>query len=520
MRGAGTSLPSAVPMRAPRRFIHVPVAWLAAALLGKMAVDNFLLLGFLQISWSVVLLAILLATGCIMILTARSVSSAQSVSLATIAYCLAISILLLVLGGEGRLLYANTDWQVRDAVLADMARNPWPVVYPIGGVAHLLRAPIGMYLLPALVGGTRQIGLDMALLGCNAFVLTLLLALGSSLFPTVRGKAIALTVFVAFSGLDILGTGFVRWFGVPASLDHLERWAPNLQYSSTITLIFWVPQHAFAGWACAILYLLWDKGRLGIGAFAASIPLVALWSPLAIMGAVPFAILAAIRSIVAGCITRRDIGLAAIGIAVALPALVYLHADAGQLPSGLNRSPPAAYMLEILLEVAVYAVPLAVMRPGSFVGKDTLFLTIGCLLLMPIYRISTGSDFQMRASIMPLAILALTVADLVIRDFSRESDARTRRGLAITLALGIGAVTGGFELCRAVTHRAAPTPGCSLIGIWQRQVGLSAPLSTYLARLEALPLLLRPASVREVEIAHDPASCWDRSWRMEKRPIV
>ncbi len=520
MIGSDTSLPKAHTIRAPRRFIHVPVAWLAAALLGKMAVDNILLLGFLHISWNFVFVAILLAAGTIMILTARSVSSVQSVSVTTIAFCLAIAILLLVLGGEGRLFYANTDWQVRDAVLADMAHNPWPVIYPIGGAAHLLRAPIGMYLLPALVGGSRQIGLDMALLGCNAFVLTLLLALSSSLFPTVRGKTIALTVFIGFSGLDILGTGFVRWFGVPASLDHLERWAPNLQYSSTITLIFWVPQHAFAGWTCAILYLLWYKGRLGIGPFAASIPLVALWSPLAIMGAVPFVILAAIRSIVADRITKRDVGLAAIGLAFALPALIYLHADAGQLPSGLNRSPPAAYMLEILLEVAVYAVPLAVMRPGSFVGKDTLLLTIGCLLLMPIYRISTGSDFQMRASIMPLAILALAVADLVIRDFSRDGDARIRRGFAITLALGIGAVTSGFELRRAVTQRAAPTPSCSLIGIWQRQIGLSAPLSTYLARLEALPQPLRPASVREVEIARDPALCWDRPWRMEKRPTV
>ena len=41
-----------------------------------------------------------------------------AVSPGTLAACFAVAGLVLVLGGEGRLFYANTDWMVRNAVLA------------------------------------------------------------------------------------------------------------------------------------------------------------------------------------------------------------------------------------------------------------------------------------------------------------------------------------------------------------------------------------------------------------------
>ena len=40
--------------------------------------------------------------------------------MARIATCFAIGFILLLLGREGRLFYANVDWQVRDAILRDM----------------------------------------------------------------------------------------------------------------------------------------------------------------------------------------------------------------------------------------------------------------------------------------------------------------------------------------------------------------------------------------------------------------
>src|SRR4029079_442931 len=61
-----------------------------------------------------------------------------------------IAVVLFMLGGEGRFFYANTDWQIRDAVLRDLATNPWPFAYKLNGTAYFLRAPVGMYLLPAL----------------------------------------------------------------------------------------------------------------------------------------------------------------------------------------------------------------------------------------------------------------------------------------------------------------------------------------------------------------------------------
>ena len=100
---------------------------------------------------------------------------------------------MLLLGGEGRLLSAPTDWYVRDAVLADLGRNPWPFLYEASGGPTLLRAPLGMYLLPALAGGGGQRALDLALLAANTAMLGLLLALAAALFAPGKPRRIAVS---------------------------------------------------------------------------------------------------------------------------------------------------------------------------------------------------------------------------------------------------------------------------------------------------------------------------------------
>ena len=97
-----------------------------------------------------------------------------------------------------------------------------------------------------------------------------------------------------------------------------------------------MPQHAIAGWACAVTFLLWRKGLAPIGLFAASIPLVAIWSPLAIMGAIPFALFAGIIALRQRAFDWSDIAIAALAVGVALPALLYLQVDASKV--GMHRS--------------------------------------------------------------------------------------------------------------------------------------------------------------------------------------
>ncbi|KEZ00330.1 hypothetical protein AI27_06250, partial [Sphingomonas sp. BHC-A] len=189
--------------------------------------------------------------------TVKITKNSRDITLGTLLTCFLVALGLLVLSGEGRFFYANVDWQVRFAVLRDMGINPWPFVYTARPEPDLLRAPIGMFLLPALVFkllGPRAA--DIALLAQNTTLVALLLALGSQLFAERRSRLIGLAIFILFSGMDAIGDLLMQGM----LTGHMEDWA-EIQYSSTITLLFWVPQHAIAGWVGAVGYMLWREGR-------------------------------------------------------------------------------------------------------------------------------------------------------------------------------------------------------------------------------------------------------------------
>jgi hypothetical protein len=425
-------------------------------------------------------------------------------SVAILLVCFLVALALLVLGGEGRFAYANIDWQVRFAVLRDMRVNPWPFVYTARGAPDLLRAPVGMFLAPALIGkalGARAA--DSALLVQNSAIVALLLALGSTLFATRRARLVALVVVIGFSGLDALGRILFRG----GLSDHLENWA-YLQYSSTITQAFWVPNHAIAGWAGAVAFLLWRAGKAPLGGFLALLPLTALWSPLGLAGAMPFAALAGVRALIARDIRAQDIALPALATLLCLPGLLYMAAAPEAVGARWQPLPAAQWGLFELLEVLVYALPLALLWRRQRFGADTLALLTLWLLAIPFVQVGWSTDFMMRGSIAALTILAVMTADAVTQP------GRTRRWLIVMLL--IGGVTGLAEIRRAVAYPPAPQVRCSFFKAWDQSFG-SFPKGSWVAPLSAMPALLRPADPAKAS-AVEPARCWDGYWHHPDKP--
>src|SRR5947209_2336598 len=87
----------------------------------------------------------------------RSQMLDQNIRFDLLLFCLATALALCLLGGEGRFFFANADWLIRDAIINDLVAWPWPFGYPIGephsGVqTFIFRAPLAMYMLPAVVG--------------------------------------------------------------------------------------------------------------------------------------------------------------------------------------------------------------------------------------------------------------------------------------------------------------------------------------------------------------------------------
>ncbi|MGK2911879.1 MAG: hypothetical protein ACSLE1_19075 [Sphingobium sp.] len=340
-------------------------------------------------------------------------------------------------------------------------------------------------------------------------IVALILAQGAALLEGRRARLIALIIFIAFSGLDLVGSLIRQWNIGEANWDHIERWSDYYQYSAHTTQLFWVPQHAVAGWTVALSYLLWRKRLASVGLFAASIPLVALWSPFALFGALPFAAFAGLRALLTGAWNRLDILLSAMTTALAIPALLYLSTDAGAVGGGLTPLILLPYLLTMLIEVLPFVLLLMFNRTDG-TDRATVLIAGLCLFLMPLWSIGSNNDFQMRASIVPLALIAFLLADRAGR-LVKWLDKACVFGLVL-----LGSATGGFEIARAFRFAPSPVPHCSLAGAWDRQTGLVVPHASYFAAHKQFFFTIISAD-RFSEI--NPGKCWNHPW-MAPRGVV
>lgn len=485
-----------VPAVAPGWILAILIAWLGGS--------QLLLWRFLDTApiWAYFLGGLVITKLCLF--TVEISKDSRDITLGTVLTCFLVALGLLVLSGEGRFFYANVDWQVRFAVLRDMGINPWPFVYTARPEPDLLRAPIGMFLAPALVFkvlGPRAA--DFTLLLQNTTIVALLLTLGSQLFTNQRSRLIGLAIFILFSGMDAIGDLLMQGM----LTGHLEDWA-EIQYSSTITLLFWVPQHAIAGWVGAVGYMLWREGRVPLAPWLALLPLTALWSPLGLMGAMPFAALAGMRALIARALHVRDFLAPAASLLLCIPSLIYLGAASDDVGFHFQPIPFIQWLLFQTFETLPYLIPLAIAGRSTRFGRDSLWLAFAWLMLIPFVQIGWSTDFMMRGSITALALVTVMVSDHVVQ--------RGERWRWFMVVLAIGSLTGLAEIRRALLYPAAPEVRCTFFKAWD-QTFAAFPKGSYLAPVDKVPSLIRPAHPARAS-ASEPARCWDGSWKLPYDP--
>ena len=456
-----------------------------------------LLVVFLNGSWELVTAAaVVLALLVVVLLEWLRGGSDKPINFATLGLAFAAALTLCVLGGQGHFLYANWDWITRNAVLSDLVLQPWPVVYRAADVDWLLRAPLGMYLVPAFVG--KRLGVaaaDYALLVQNVLALSIIFYFLPSYLSNLREKALVILAFVFFSGWDIVGALLAyATTGHPLG-DHLEWWARDFQYSSAITQIFWVPNHAIAGWSFVVAYLCWARGRASASAgfTLAMVPIISFWSPLAAIGAVPFAAYLGLRTLIDRRIGILDVVQVALAIAAVIPMLVYTAIAAGAVPHGFVSWTPVIalkYVTFIALEVAPFVMLILWARP-NYVKDPTFLLAVALLALLPFYRVGMLNDFVMRVSIPALAFIAVILAQI-----GSETILRGKRSYWLAAALAtmvIGSVTGLLEIRRAFRHPVAPLSPCNMIQVTSGDHP-EQKLAHYLAPMDRVPAWLSISS--------------------------
>jgi hypothetical protein len=465
--------------------LRVMVAVLAAG-------NVVFLVGMLASVWLSVCTCLLVA-GSLWLLFGRTIGSRDATSpgdrrrLWAVAGLIALSLCLL--GGEGRLFYANTDWQIRDAVLADLSQRPWPVSYATPEGARLvLRAPLGMFMLPSLVG--RLLGwraASPALLVQNTVLLAAVLAIFMSAARRWRERLLIAGVFIAFSGLDIFGEllvgHFVNQRGSEGMIPSLEPWSSGLQYSSMVTDLFWAPNHALPALAMAATYLAWRRGQASSLMLAGVTGLGMLWSPLAVIGAAPFAILAGLDDLRARRIGWLAPAVLAPLVAGLLPVAVYLTLKGGSVDHGWNFGTYGFQFYSLFAVLEIFPLLYLASRAASQdkACRADLVVCAVMLLLIPTYFIGGSNDFMMRSSIFPLVLLAMMSARGLIEDLAARRTVRV--GISITL-LALGAFTPAFEMARAVLQPVDPPQPTDLLTAWEQPASQGDSQTTYTTQID------------------------------------
>jgi hypothetical protein len=439
---------------------------------------------------------------------------ASRVDAAIFAPCALSAIALCVLGGEGHFFYPNYDWLNRDAVLADLVRQSFPIFYDYEGSEFVLRAPLGMYMIPAAIG--KLLGLHaahLALLAQNVTILSLTLTL---LVSMVRGrKGVFLAVFLAFSGIEVVAVFIVAGmkyiavgsFSWPLYMhQHLAFWNPFLQYTNHVTQIFWVPNHAFPGWWLAALSILHVRREIDSTVLIVAFAFLFFWSPLTMAGALPIVGYLVLRREFRTLLTPRLLVACAAALCF-LPIVAYLAADAGSVPRKWlveNDSFWIIYVIFILVQIphaAIVSWSWRRLDPGA---RTLSILSIVILLLIPIYKLGANNDFAMRASIMPLALLAFVFGSIVAQLQWHEGIGRGATAVAIIV---LGCITPAFEIQRALMLHSFAISDCNVLTTWH----LLEPdrwLANYLARSDSVPEWVLRRDRAETPMAIENQQCW------------
>lgn len=480
----------------PDRLSTAVIAYLAAPAL-------VFCLGWLEPAAGGTLSALLLAA---LFGTVRTLpkSPATTRSAAVLGWLLVLAVAWSSLGGAGHLAYANIDWRTRDAVYADMIFGTWPPAYGTqSGAALMLRSATGFFLVPALAAKLAGIGLAPLLLlaWCVIGVLLFLLMLPLPGRFGLRLVGLSLLVIV-FSGMDfpaiLLVHGHAPVFPLP-----LEWWRP-WTYTSLSAQLFWAPNHALPLWlGMLLLYRNRDSANLpALGLLM--LPLLLLWTPFAV-GLVPWYFLAAWKHNESlSEALRATTGLQWLA---ALPflalMLAYLSRPGVEAtpvligPVGASANSGAATwstldMLVAYVQFAAFEFGLLAMllRPRQIEQRQALGVAVALLLLLPLIRIGPSNDWMLRISTPCLIVLLI----LVLAEFDNRAPGRRDRlqRTGLLVALGLGAITPGYEIARAlIWNRTPPNYGQTLV---EQQKGYLAP--HYIGRLDhvALQRIFRPPS--------------------------
>lgn len=352
------------------------------------------------------------------------------------------------IGGFG---LQNGDYMKHNAILKLLIDNPWPTIVRDVGSNDRLVYYFGYYLPPAAIG---------KLLGWSAAnAASLIWAMGglsiAFLWLGWIAKSYSPLVFIFFAfcgGLDIAGY-FIYNGHLPKMTDHIEWWAGLFQFSSNTTLLYWVPQHALAGWIGTPLIITQPNGKHPPISATFGLIITAFWSPFVALGLSPFLAEKWFHYFKNKPNAKRDLkshGTEMVSLAlVALTIATFLQSiDRSRIP---HQFFPANAVLVEFMTVWMLFVALEVVCFMIFLSRwpRTTWIALGSLLVIPTYSLGLYNDFGMRASIPALYVLWSEVVSQLNSNFRERRMRAFASALLLVWILGTGASVS--ELSRSLS---------------------------------------------------------------------
>lgn len=382
-----------------------------------------------------------------------------------LAVIVVIGLAWAAMSGGSHFVYANPDWEVRDAILGDLAYSDWPPSYGVRDGHHdLLRSAIGYFLPVAAAGkilGVESLPILMfAWTGIGTTIFLLLLPLPHESLPRLL---VAISIFVAFSGMDVLGTILLHGH-YPVFPLRIEWWSEFnfralFSYSSLTGQLIWAPNHALPIWiATALFYRHWKHPDF-LPLLCLLLPTLPLHTPFALPGLAPFLLLTLIDRARARIDPRRIPVLALLAAIVIGGLTIRLQMlDVDNIPmqqSAASVAPEEGhtlafaknYLLFILMEFAILGLALFGALRHS---KGILLIAMCVLALLPLVTLGPSNDLLLRVATPSLVLMAI----LCQRVVTEASPLAKPRIALIAILLFVGANTPFNEVWRAATWRA------------------------------------------------------------------
>ncbi len=371
------------------------------------------------------------------------------------------------LSGIGGFAFQNWDHHFRNAIFHDLINYSWPVYYsnfenPNIGLVYY----IGYWLPSALVGkllGWQAANGMLFLWSVFGLMITVML-----LKSRLRISTISITLLmVFFSGMDILGQGFVSLIDPEKvsllwpPISHLEGWAYHFQYSSMSTQLFWVFNQAIPTWLCMSIILAKLKPKFTLLIWS----LCFFYSPIPAIGMIPIAaieiinrlkqgisnnkiakykrkILTYVKSLVKNQCVQAIANILGFFIVFTITASYFMinRTSSSLCFQQISINFVFFYLFFLLLEGFL----LWILLKNSKEGKITWIIVGLIFFSCPLFKIGEGVDFLMRASI-PMLFLLMVWSGEKLRE---RGELRVQIPLLIFLI--IGGLTPLYELNRSI----------------------------------------------------------------------